>query len=121
MFKSSMCKAYIDCVVGCGHYLRRLSISGHDHPCYRADSTRRAAWDAQKRSAEETARVIETTVPTNGSLPISGYDEKSAGEVSARLDTLTVDQLQRLKDYERRNNNRETLIRGIERRIGAAS
>ena len=86
-----------------------------------ARDTQRAAWDAQKRSAEETARVIETTAPTNGSLPISGYDEKSVGEISARLDTLTVDQLQRLKDYERRNTNRETLIREIDRRIGAAS
>jgi hypothetical protein len=83
--------------------------------------TRRAAWDAQQRSAEETARVIETTAPTNGSLPISGYDEKSVGQITARLDTLTVDQLQRIKDYERRNKNRETLIREIDRRIGAAS
>ena len=86
-----------------------------------ARDTRRAAWDAQKTSAEETARVIETTAPTNGSLPISGYDEKTVGEISARLDTLTVDQLVRLKDYERRNKNRETLIREIDRRIGAAS
>ena len=86
-----------------------------------ARDTRRAAWGAQKRSAEETAKVIETAAPTNGSLPISGYDEKSVGEISARLDTLTIDQLQRIKDYERRNKNRETLIREIDRRIGAAS
>jgi hypothetical protein len=48
-------------------------------------------------------------------------NEKSVEEISARLDTLTVDQLERLKDYERRNKNRETLIREIDRRIGAAS
>jgi hypothetical protein len=88
----------------------------------RAQNTQRTAWDAQKTTAEETARVIQTTAPpTNGSLPIAGYDEKSVGEISARLDTLTVDQLERLKDYERRNKNRETLIREIDRRIGAAS
>jgi hypothetical protein len=67
------------------------------------------------------ARVMETTAPTNGSLPIPGYDEKSVGEITTRLDTLTADQLKRLKDYERRNKNRETLIREIDRRIGAAS
>ena len=83
--------------------------------------TQRTAWDAQKTAAEETARVIETTAPTNGSLPIAGYDEKSVGEITARLNTLTVDQLERLKDYERRNKNRETLIREIERKIKAAS
>jgi hypothetical protein len=86
-----------------------------------ARDTQRAAWSTQKTAAEETARVIETTAPTNGSLPIAGYDEKSVGEITARLDTLTADQLERLKDYERRNKNRETLIREIDRRIGAAS
>jgi hypothetical protein len=86
-----------------------------------AQDTRRAALDAQKAGAEETARVIETSAPTNGSLPIAGYDEKSVGEISSRLDALTVDELVRLKDYERRNKNRETLIREIDRRIGATS
>jgi hypothetical protein len=86
-----------------------------------ARDTQRTAWDTQKSAAEETARVIETTAPTNGSLPIAGYDEKSVAEITARLDTLTADQLERLKDYERRNKNRETLIREIDRRIGAAS
>ncbi len=86
-----------------------------------ARDTSRSAWDAQRTSAEETARVVETIAPTNGGLPIPGYDGKSVGEISARLDTLTVDQLQRIKDYERRNKNRETLLREIDRRIGAAS
>jgi hypothetical protein len=87
-----------------------------------AQDTQKTAWDTQKATAEETARVIETTAPTNGSLPIAGYDEMSVGGITARLDTLTVDQLERLKDYERRNKNRETLIREIDRRIiGAAS
>jgi hypothetical protein len=86
-----------------------------------ARDTQRTASDTQKTAAEETAKVIETTTPTNGSLLIAGYDEKSVGEITARLNTLTVDQLERLKDYERRNKNRETLIREIDRRIGAAS
>jgi hypothetical protein len=86
-----------------------------------ARDTQSMAWDTQQTAAEETARVIETTAPTNGSLPIAGYDEKSVGEITARLDALRVDQLARLKDYERRNKNRETLIREIDRRIGATS
>ena len=84
-------------------------------------ANQKPAWDTQKTASEETARVIETTAPTNGSLPIAGYDEKSVGDITARLDTLTVDQLQRLKEYERRNKNRGTLIRELDRRIGAAS
>jgi hypothetical protein len=86
-----------------------------------ARDTQRTAWDTQRTTAEDTARVIETTAPpTNGSLPIAGYDQKSVGEITARLDTLTTDQLERLKDYERRNKNRGTLIREIDRRIRSA-
>jgi hypothetical protein len=80
-----------------------------------------AAWDTQGTAAQEMTRVIETTAPANGSLPIPGYDEKSVAEITARLGTLTTDQLERLKNYERRNKNRETLIREIDRRIGATS
>jgi hypothetical protein len=86
-----------------------------------ARDTQSTAWDTQQTAAEETARVLETTAPTNGSLPIAGYDEKSVAEITARLDTVTSEQLARLKDYERRNKNRETLIREIDRRIGASS
>jgi hypothetical protein len=86
-----------------------------------ARDTRSAAWDTRRAASEETARVIETTAPTNGSLAIAGYDDKSVAEITARLDTLTSDQLTRLKDYERRNKNRETLIREIDRRTRPTS
>jgi hypothetical protein len=86
-----------------------------------ARDTQSAAWNTPRAAAEQTARVIETTAPTNGSLPIAGYDEKSVAEITGRLDTLTSDQLARLKDYERRNKNRETLIREIDRRTSSAS
>ena len=82
----------------------------------------RAARGTQQTAARETARVIQTTAPaTNGSLPIAGYDEKGIREIGARLDTLTVEQLERLRDYERLNKNRETLIKEIDRKIRAAS
>jgi hypothetical protein len=86
-----------------------------------ARTVQKSARDTQSKAAEETARVIGTTAPLDGSLPIAGYDEKSVGEITARLDALTVDQLERLKRYERRNKNRETLIREIDRRIRATS
>ena len=86
-----------------------------------AQDTQRTAWSTQQTAAEETAKVIETTAPINGSLPVAGYDEKSVAEITARLDALTSDQLERLKDYERRNKNRETLIREIERRTRPTS
>jgi len=54
-------------------------------------------------------------------LPIPGYDEKKVGEITSRLDALTDEQLRRVRDYERRNKNRETLVREIEGKIRGAS
>ena len=75
-----------------------------------------------QEAAEERARVIESTAPPgNSSLPIPGYDEKKVGEITSRLDALTDEQLRRVRDYERRNKNRETLVREIEGKIRGAS
>ena len=81
----------------------------------------RTAREVRESAAEQTARVVEVTAPSNGTFPIAGYDEKNVGEISQRLNTLTVEQLRRVKDYERRNKNRETLVREIDRNIAAAS
>ena len=80
-----------------------------------------SVWDTQKTAAEETARAIKTTAPDVGSFPIIGYDEKNVREITERLDTLTEEQLRRVKDYEQRHKNRETVLHEIDRKIGAAS
>lgn len=73
------------------------------------------------RAKPGTTRAVETTAPINSTFPIAGYDEKNVEEISRRLKTLTGEQLRRVKDYERRNKNRETLVREIDRNIAAAS
>jgi hypothetical protein len=80
-----------------------------------------ATQQSQRTAAEETARVIESTAPGNGRVPIPGYDEKKVGEITSRLDALTDEQLRRVRDYERRNKNRARLVREIEGRIRGAS
>ena len=54
-------------------------------------------------------------------VPIEGYDEMNVSEVAQRLDTLSADELQRVRDYEMRNKNRETLLGQIDQRISSAS
>ena len=54
-------------------------------------------------------------------MPIAGYDQKKVGEITSRLDALTDEQLRRVRDYERRNKNRESLVREIDRKIRGAS
>jgi hypothetical protein len=53
----------------------------------------------------------------SSSLPIASYDELSAAAVQDHLDGLTPAELRRLRDYERRNANRKTVLDAIERKL----
>jgi hypothetical protein len=64
-------------------------------------------------------RLVETG--TNGGFPIPGYDELNVGEISGLLDGLTAAQIREVREYEKRNKNRETLIEQLDRKLKAAS
>jgi len=64
---------------------------------------------------------LQTAQRSTAEVPIEGYDEMNVGEVAQQLDNLSTDELQRVRDYERRNKNRETLLGQIDHRINAAS
>ena len=53
-------------------------------------------------------------------FPIEGYDEMNVEEVEARLDGLSVEELQLVRDYEELNKKRETLLEQLDRKIRAA-
>ena len=55
------------------------------------------------------------------SFPIEGYDGLNVNEISEQLDGLSVDELRTIRDYERRNKDRGTLLQEIERNIEAVS
>jgi len=50
-------------------------------------------------------------------FPISGYEDLTAAEVAERLDGLTPAQLRQVRDHERRNANRKTVLSAIERKL----
>jgi hypothetical protein len=50
-------------------------------------------------------------------FPIEGYDELTVEEVSARLGTLSTEDLREVRDYEERTKNRETILEQLDRRI----
>jgi hypothetical protein len=64
-------------------------------------------------SAEQAAEAI--------AFPIEGYDEMNVEEVSERLDGLSVEELQLVRDYEELNKGRETLLERMDRKIRSAS
>jgi hypothetical protein len=51
------------------------------------------------------------------SFPISGYEALTAAQVQTRLDDLSAAQLRKVRDYERRNANRKTVLAAIENRL----
>jgi polyhydroxyalkanoate synthesis regulator phasin len=51
------------------------------------------------------------------SFPIAGYDDLTAAQITARLGDLTPAELRRVRDYERRNANRKTVLAAIDHRI----
>jgi polyhydroxyalkanoate synthesis regulator phasin len=51
-------------------------------------------------------------------FPISGYDDLTAAEVGDRLGELSPPELRKVRDYERRNANRKSVLQNIERKLG---
>ena len=66
-------------------------------------------------TVEGAERAAEAAV-----FPIEGYDEMNVDEISGRLDGLTVEELQLLRDYEEINKKRETLLEQMDRKIRAS-
>jgi hypothetical protein len=65
-------------------------------------------------------RLIEGQVDAAG-FPISNYDELNVKEISDRLDSFSAAEIRTIREYEKRNKNRETLIEQFDRKLKAAS
>jgi uncharacterized protein (DUF1330 family) len=70
---------------------------------------------AMGAAAEGTEGAMEAVA-----FPIEGYDEMNVEEISGRLDDLSVEELQQVRDYEELNEKRKTLLEQMDRKIRAA-
>jgi polyhydroxyalkanoate synthesis regulator phasin len=52
------------------------------------------------------------------SFPIAGYDDLTAAQVTERLDGLSTPQLRQVREHERRNANRKSVLAAVERKLG---
>ena len=50
-------------------------------------------------------------------FPVLGYDDLTAAQVQGRLTDLTPAELRKVRDYERRNANRKTVLNSIEEKL----
>jgi polyhydroxyalkanoate synthesis regulator phasin len=51
------------------------------------------------------------------SFPITGYDDLTATQVQSRLGSLTPAELRKVRDHERRNDGRKTVLQAIESKL----
>ena len=73
------------------------------------------------RQTEKATKEAELRTAVFGALKTADYDELSVAEISKRLDGLSAEQLRKVREYEKQNKNRETLIEQIDRKIRANS
>jgi hypothetical protein len=63
----------------------------------------------------EAARRIAGLGPE---FPITGYDDLTAAEVAGQLDGMSDADLRKVREYEKANANRKTVLGAIERKLG---
>jgi hypothetical protein len=51
------------------------------------------------------------------SFPILGYDDLTAAQVTERLADLSAAELRKVRDYEKRNANRKSVLAAVEQKL----
>jgi hypothetical protein len=68
---------------------------------------------------KEDLHVVEAEVLDT--FPIENYDDLNVGDVTKAIDSLNAEQIRRVREYEKNNKNRETLIEQFDRKLKPAS
>jgi polyhydroxyalkanoate synthesis regulator phasin len=91
------------------------------------DRSVEAARGARNRAGSATAAARKAADPllaqadrarraagVGPSFPITGYDDLTSAQISARLAGLTPAELRKVRDYERRRGNRKSVLEAVE-------
>jgi hypothetical protein len=77
----------------------------------------------RKRTAERTDVIVRQVDRARRAakippvFPILGYDDLTAAQVAERLSDLSPAELRKVRDYERRNANRKSVLTALERAL----
>jgi hypothetical protein len=69
------------------------------------------------RRTEEATRQEELKAAVFGALKTTNYEDLTVEDIVKQLDGLTIQQLEQVREYEKQNKDRETLIEQIDRKI----
>ncbi len=73
------------------------------------------------RQVEEATREAELRTSVLGALETNNYEGMTVAEVTKKLDDLSAEELKQLREFEKRNKDRESLVERIDRKIRANS
>jgi hypothetical protein len=73
--------------------------------------------DKVLRKTEKVTREAELRTAVLAALKTTDYEGLTVEEVSKRIDGLPTEQLKKVREFEKNNKNRETLIEQIDRKI----
>jgi hypothetical protein len=89
-----------------------------------------AAGRARKQATGARGRAVRTASPAlaqvdrvrrgagvGPNFPIMGYDDLNATQIQGRLSSLTPAQLRKVRDHEKRNSKRKTILSAIESKL----
>ena len=71
-------------------------------------------------TADRVLREVDRgrrTAGVGGSFPVLGYDDLTAAQITDRVSDLTPAELRKVRDYERRNANRKSVLSSIEKAL----
>lgn len=95
--------------------LRREGLEDERRGDAREEAARQQeAADQQQQRADEKAREAERLERGDSPGPIPDYDRLNADEVIDRLDGLSEPELTEVETYERRNQDRKTVLEAVE-------
>src|SRR5215208_3572445 len=69
------------------------------------------------RRTEEATRQAELKAAVFGALKTTNYEDLTVEGIVKQLDGLAIQQLEQVREYEKQNKDRETLIEQIDRKI----
>jgi hypothetical protein len=73
------------------------------------------------RQTEQATRQAELESTVSSIFKTKNYNDLTVEEVSKKLNGLSAEDLKKVREYEKQNKNRETLIEQIDRKLKDAS
>ena len=70
-----------------------------------------------RRAIQAPAEGIIKRVTGDDEFPIADYDELTAAQIVSHLGELEAAQMRRVRDYERRNANRKTVLAALDAKL----